>query len=47
MITGIVLDVDGGQLLGLASDYSEDLARRTEGSRINLINYEKTKGGNR
>ena len=47
MITGVVLDVDGGQLLGLASDYAEDMARRTEGSRRNLKNYEKAKGGNR
>ena len=47
MITGVVLDVDGGQLLGLASDYAEDMARRTEGSRRNHKNYEKAKGGNR
>jgi NAD(P)-dependent dehydrogenase (short-subunit alcohol dehydrogenase family) len=33
MITGLVLDVDGGQLLGLAADYREDLARRVETSR--------------
>lgn len=45
MITGVVLDVDGGQLLGLASDYLEDLARRTEGSMANLKNHEDAKGG--
>lgn len=33
MITGQVLEVEGGQLLGLASDYREDLARRVENSK--------------
>ena len=33
MITGITIDVDGGQLLGIASDYQEDLRRRTENSK--------------
>lgn len=36
MITGVVLGVDGGQLLGIAADYQEDLARRTEFSAANL-----------
>ena len=35
MITGQVLDVEGGQLLGLASDYREDLERRTLNSERN------------
>lgn len=35
MITGHVLDVEGGQLLGIAADYRDDLARRTEISRMN------------
>ena len=39
MITGIVLDVDGGQLLGVATDYKEDLKRRTETSSINLQRF--------
>ena len=39
MITGIVLDVDGGQLLGIAADYQEDLARRMEFSAGNLKSY--------
>lgn len=42
MITGHVLDVEGGQLLGLAADYKEDLARRTEGSARNLKQYQKS-----
>jgi len=41
MITGAVLGVDGGQLLGIASDYQEDLKRRTDTSAINLKNYLK------
>lgn len=45
MITGVVLDVDGGQLLGIAADYKEDLQRRTDTSAINLQNYSKTKKG--
>ncbi len=36
MITGHVMVVDGGQLLGLASDYQEDLERRAEISARNL-----------
>jgi NAD(P)-dependent dehydrogenase (short-subunit alcohol dehydrogenase family) len=39
MITGVVLGVDGGQLLGIAADYQEDLARRTEFSAANLKRY--------
>ena len=39
MITGQVLDVEGGQLLGLASDYREDLARRVADSKQNLEAY--------
>lgn len=39
MITGVVLGVDGGQLLGIASDYKEDLKRRTETSAINLQRF--------
>ena len=39
MITGVVLGVDGGQLLGIAADYPEDLARRTEFSAANLKRY--------
>lgn len=39
MITGQVLEVEGGQLLGLASDYRDDLARRTETSARNLERY--------
>jgi NAD(P)-dependent dehydrogenase (short-subunit alcohol dehydrogenase family) len=39
MITGVVLDVDGGQLLGIAADYQEDLARRMEFSASNLKKY--------
>ncbi len=45
MITGVVLDVDGGQLLGIAADYKEDLQRRTDTSAINLQNYLKTNEG--
>jgi NAD(P)-dependent dehydrogenase (short-subunit alcohol dehydrogenase family) len=44
MITGHVLDVDGGQLLGLASDYQEDLARRTGTSSRNRQTYVDTQG---
>lgn len=44
MITGVVLDVDGGQLLGLAADYKEDLARRTQVSELNLKRYLEDKG---
>ncbi len=39
MITGVVLGVDGGQLLGIAADYQEDLARRTEFSAANAKRY--------
>ena len=39
MITGVVLDVDGGQLLGIASDYKEDLQRRTAASAVNLQSH--------
>jgi NAD(P)-dependent dehydrogenase (short-subunit alcohol dehydrogenase family) len=39
MMTGVVLGVDGGQLLGIAADYQEDLARRTEFSAANLKRY--------
>jgi len=41
MITGAVLDIDGGQLLGLASDYKADLAHRTRNSRKVLTNDQK------
>ncbi len=41
MITGQVLEVEGGQLLGLASDYREDLARRTQISTRNLQQYQE------
>jgi 3-oxoacyl-[acyl-carrier protein] reductase len=44
MITGVVLGVDGGQLLGIAADYQEDLARRTEFSVANLTKYLKSRG---
>ena len=43
MITGLVMDVEGGQLLGLASDYQEDLARRTSISANNLAAIFRTK----
>ncbi|MGD9123929.1 MAG: SDR family NAD(P)-dependent oxidoreductase, partial [Desulfarculaceae bacterium] len=36
MITGQVLEVEGGQLLGLASDYQEDIKRRTQTSARNI-----------
>jgi NAD(P)-dependent dehydrogenase (short-subunit alcohol dehydrogenase family) len=36
MITGHVLDVEGGQLLGIAADYREDLQRRSELSAANV-----------
>jgi NAD(P)-dependent dehydrogenase (short-subunit alcohol dehydrogenase family) len=39
MITGVVLGVDGGQLLGIAADYQEDLARRTDFSAANYKRY--------
>jgi len=45
MLTGVVLDVDGGQLMGMASDYKEDLQRRTETSAQKLKNYLETKRG--
>ncbi len=41
MITGQVLEVEGGQLLGLASDYHEDLCRRTNMSALNLKRIRK------
>ena len=43
MITGQVLEVEGGQLLGLAADYREDLARRTGISARNLKQYEESR----
>jgi len=43
MITGAVLDIDGGQLLGLASDYKTDLLHRTQSSQRNLSNDKKKK----
>lgn len=45
MITGVVLAVDGGQLLGIASDYKEDLQRRTDASAINYQSYLKKNEG--
>ena len=39
MITGQVLEVEAGQLLGLAADYREDLARRVSMSEINRRKY--------
>jgi len=45
MITGHVLDVDGGQLLGVASDYQEDLRRRTETSARSLKAFQRAKEG--
>jgi len=45
MITGMVMDVEGGQLLGLASDYREDLARRTSVSARNLAAFNRPKEG--
>jgi NAD(P)-dependent dehydrogenase (short-subunit alcohol dehydrogenase family) len=47
MITGHVLEVDGGQLLGLASDYREDLARRTDTSARNVRAHANTQGEER
>jgi NAD(P)-dependent dehydrogenase (short-subunit alcohol dehydrogenase family) len=47
MITGVVLGVDGGQLLGIAADYQEDLARRTEFSAANLKRYLESRGMNK
>ena len=44
MITGVALDVDGGQLLGIASDYQEDLARRMEFSAAYLTRYLESRG---
>jgi NAD(P)-dependent dehydrogenase (short-subunit alcohol dehydrogenase family) len=44
MITGVVLDVDGGQLLGVASDYKEDLRRRTNESARNMKKYLENRG---
>jgi 3-oxoacyl-[acyl-carrier protein] reductase len=44
MITGVVLGVDGGQLLGIAADYQEDLARRMEFSAGNLTRYLESRG---
>ena len=43
MITGVALDVDGGQKLGVASDYKEDVQRRTENSARNLEAYQKNR----
>ena len=47
MITGVVLDVDGGQLLGVASDYRDDLERREKTSAANLAARLKTEGKTR
>lgn len=47
MITGVVLDVNGGQLLGIAADYREDLARRMEFSAGNLTRYLESRGINK
>ncbi len=47
MITGVVLGVDGGQLLGIAADYQEDLARRTEFSAANAKRYLESRGVNK
>jgi len=47
MLTGVVLNVDGGQLLGIASDYKEDLQRRTETSAQKLKDYLETKRGDK
>jgi enoyl-[acyl-carrier-protein] reductase (NADH) len=44
MITGVVLDVNGGQLLGIAADYREDLVRRMEFSAGNLTRYLESRG---
>lgn len=44
MITGVVLGVDGGQLLGIAADYQEDLARRIEFSAANAARYLESRG---
>jgi len=44
MITGVVLGVDGGQLLGIAADYQEDLARRMEFSAMNSTRYVESRG---
>jgi NAD(P)-dependent dehydrogenase (short-subunit alcohol dehydrogenase family) len=44
MITGVVLGVDGGQLLGIAADYQEDLARRMEFSAVNATRYLESRG---
>ncbi len=41
MITGATIDIDGGQLLGIASDYKEDLQRRTDNSKKNLHRLSK------
>jgi hypothetical protein len=39
-----VLGVDGGQLLGIAADYQEDLARRMEFSAVNATRYLESRG---
>jgi NAD(P)-dependent dehydrogenase (short-subunit alcohol dehydrogenase family) len=44
MITGMVLDVDGGQLLGVASDYREDLQRRKKTGEKNIKAYLEAEG---
>jgi NAD(P)-dependent dehydrogenase (short-subunit alcohol dehydrogenase family) len=44
MITGVVLGVDGGQLLGIAADYQEDLARRMKSSAANAARYLESRG---
>jgi len=43
MITGAVLDVDGGSLLGIAMDYKENLQRRTAMSEQKLKAYFEAK----
>jgi len=45
MITGHVLDVDGGQLLGLAGDYQEDLARRNQVSADRIETFPEDQQG--
>jgi NAD(P)-dependent dehydrogenase (short-subunit alcohol dehydrogenase family) len=45
MITGEEVGVNGGQLLGIASDYREDLQRRFDTSRQRLRDYLERKEG--
>lgn len=39
MITGQSLTMDGGWMLGLASDYSKDMERRKEASKAAVLKY--------